>query len=119
MLDGAGWNPLAVAQAAERNMRAERNPFRGETDGLGRPLDPILEKLNCGRRLKTEPEDTGPAEIGKGADLREPQRHGLGTDDIGLWEVNEAFASQAIYCRDKLGIPDEILNVNGGSVLCG
>jgi acetyl-CoA acetyltransferase len=40
-------------------------------------------------------------------------------DDIGLWELNEAFASQVLYCRDKLGIPDEILNVNGGSISIG
>ena len=39
--------------------------------------------------------------------------------DIGLWELNEAFAVQVIYCRDKLGIPDEILNVNGGSISIG
>ncbi|MEM9107059.1 MAG: acetyl-CoA C-acyltransferase, partial [Pseudomonadota bacterium] len=38
---------------------------------------------------------------------------------IGLWELNEAFASQVLYCRDKLGIPDEILNVNGGSISIG
>lgn len=40
-------------------------------------------------------------------------------DDIGLWELNEAFAVQVIYCRDKLGIPDELLNVNGGSIAIG
>ena len=37
-------------------------------------------------------------------------------DDIDLWELNEAFASQVIYCRDRLGIPNEILNVNGGGI---
>ena len=37
-------------------------------------------------------------------------------DDIGLWELNEAFAVQVIYCRDKLGIPQEKLNVDGGAV---
>ena len=40
-------------------------------------------------------------------------------DDIGLWELNEAFAVQVLYCRDKLGIPDEDLNVNGGSIALG
>ena len=40
-------------------------------------------------------------------------------DDIGLWELNEAFAVQVIYCRDKLGIPNEILNVDGGSIAVG
>src|SRR3954462_4827095 len=39
--------------------------------------------------------------------------------DIGLWELNEAFAVQVIYCRDKLGIPDDRLNVNGGSIAVG
>ena len=40
-------------------------------------------------------------------------------DDIGLWELNEAFAVQVIYCRDKLGIANEILNVNGGAIAVG
>ncbi len=44
---------------------------------------------------------------------------GLSMDDIGLWELNEAFAVQVIYCRDQLGIPDEILNVNGGAISIG
>ena len=47
------------------------------------------------------------------------QRHGLTVDDIGLWEINEAFACQVIHCRDTLGIPDERLNVNGGAIAIG
>lgn len=47
------------------------------------------------------------------------QRHGLTVSDIGLWELNEAFAVQVIYCRDKLGLPDELMNVNGGSISIG
>jgi acetyl-CoA C-acetyltransferase len=47
------------------------------------------------------------------------QRHGLTMDDIGLWELNEAFAVQVLYCRDELGIPDENLNVNGGAISIG
>lgn len=47
------------------------------------------------------------------------ERHRLTVGDIGLWELNEAFACQAIYCRDKLGIPMERLNVNGGAVSLG
>ena len=47
------------------------------------------------------------------------QRNGLKMDDIGLWELNEAFAVQVLYCRDKLGIPMERLNVNGGSISIG
>ncbi|NPU91199.1 MAG: acetyl-CoA C-acyltransferase [Gammaproteobacteria bacterium] len=47
------------------------------------------------------------------------KRHGLKVDDIGLWELNEAFASQVIYCRDQLGIDNETLNVNGGAIAIG
>ena len=45
--------------------------------------------------------------------------NGLKMDDIGLWELNEAFAVQVLYCRDRLGIPDERLNVNGGAISIG
>ncbi|MFV0473577.1 MAG: acetyl-CoA C-acyltransferase, partial [Pikeienuella sp.] len=45
--------------------------------------------------------------------------NGLKMDDIGLWELNEAFAVQVLYCRDKLGIPNENLNVNGGAISVG
>ena len=47
------------------------------------------------------------------------ERAGLKVGDIGLWELNEAFAVQVLYCRDKLGIPDELLNVNGGAIAVG
>ena len=47
------------------------------------------------------------------------KKHGLKADDIDLWELNEAFASQVLYCRDTLGIPMEKLNVNGGSIAIG
>ncbi len=47
------------------------------------------------------------------------QRFNLSMDDIGLWELNEAFAVQVIYCRNELGIPNELLNVNGGSISIG
>ena len=47
------------------------------------------------------------------------ERHGLKVDDIDLWELNEAFASQALYCRDQLGIDNENYNVNGGSIAIG
>jgi acetyl-CoA C-acetyltransferase len=46
-------------------------------------------------------------------------RHGLTVDDIDLWELNEAFASQSIYCQKTLGIPDARLNVNGGAISLG
>jgi acetyl-CoA C-acetyltransferase len=63
-----------------------------------------------------------PDEMGIGPVFAVPrllQRHGLKVDDIDLWELNEAFASQVIYCMDKLGLPHERLNVNGGSVSIG
>ena len=63
-----------------------------------------------------------PDEMGIGPVFAIPKllsRAGLKMDDIGLWELNEAFAVQVLYCRDKLGIPDENLNVNGGSVAIG
>jgi acetyl-CoA C-acetyltransferase len=63
-----------------------------------------------------------PDEMGIGPVFAVPrllERAGLKMDDIGLWELNEAFASQVIYCRDRLGIPSEKLNVNGGSISIG
>ena len=63
-----------------------------------------------------------PDEMGIGPVFAIPrllQRAGLKVDDIGLWELNEAFAVQVLYCRDKLGIPDERLNVNGGAIAVG
>lgn len=63
-----------------------------------------------------------PDEMGIGPVFAIPRllkRHGLKVEDIGLWELNEAFACQVIYCRDKLGIPDELLNVNGGAIAIG
>ena len=47
------------------------------------------------------------------------RKHGLRLADIDLWELNEAFASQVVYCRDRLGIPMDRLNVNGGSIAIG
>ena len=44
------------------------------------------------------------------------ERHGLKMHDIGLWELNEAFAVQTVYCRDRLGIPMERLKVDGGAI---
>ncbi len=47
------------------------------------------------------------------------KKHGLRVADIDVWELNEAFASQVVYCRDRLGLPMDRLNVNGGSVSIG
>jgi len=63
-----------------------------------------------------------PDEMGIGPVFAVPrllQRTGVKMDDIGLWELNEAFASQVLYCRDKLGIPQDKLNVDGGAIAIG
>jgi acetyl-CoA C-acetyltransferase len=63
-----------------------------------------------------------PDEMGIGPVFAIPKllgRHGLGVDDIDLWELNEAFAVQVIYCRDHLGIDNDRLNVNGGAIALG
>jgi acetyl-CoA C-acetyltransferase len=63
-----------------------------------------------------------PDEMGIGPVFAVPKllkKHGLTVDDIDLWELNEAFASQVVYCRDTLGIPNDRLNVNGGSIAIG
>ncbi len=63
-----------------------------------------------------------PDEMGIGPVFAVPkllEKHGLKMDDIDLWELNEAFAVQVLYCRDKLGIPNDNLNVNGGAISVG
>jgi acetyl-CoA C-acetyltransferase len=63
-----------------------------------------------------------PDEMGIGPVFAIPKllaRHGLTVDDIDLWELNEAFAVQVVYCRDRLGIPSERLNVDGGAIAIG
>src|SRR6516225_4030890 len=63
-----------------------------------------------------------PDEMGIGPVFAVPKllkRHGLKVEDIDLWELNEAFAVQVLHCRDRLGIPPERLNVNGGAIAVG
>ncbi|MEO0031560.1 MAG: hypothetical protein RIS94_1318 [Pseudomonadota bacterium] len=65
---------------------------------------------------------TEPDEMGIGPIAAVPKllrNHGLTIDDIGLWELNEAFAVQVLYCAEKLGIPEDRLNVNGGAISIG
>ncbi|HET9354622.1 MAG TPA: acetyl-CoA C-acyltransferase [Sphingomicrobium sp.] len=79
-----------------------------------------LEPL--GRYIGMAVAGTDPDEMGIGPVFAVPKlltRFGLKPDDIGLWELNEAFAVQVLYCRDKLGIPSEKLNVNGGAISIG
>ncbi|MBN3827511.1 acetyl-CoA C-acyltransferase [Burkholderia sp. Ac-20384] len=63
-----------------------------------------------------------PDEMGIGPVFAVPrllERAGVKPEDVGLWELNEAFACQVLYCRQKLGIPDDLLNVNGGAIAVG
>ena len=63
-----------------------------------------------------------PDEMGIGPVFAVPkllERHNLAVDDIDLWELNEAFASQAVYCRDRLAIDPDRYNVNGGAIAIG
>ncbi|WP_221796395.1 acetyl-CoA C-acyltransferase [Aquisediminimonas sediminicola] len=75
-----------------------------------------------GRYLGMAVAGTEPDEMGIGPVFAVPKllkRFGLGIEDIGLWELNEAFAVQLLYCQDRLGIPDDRLNVNGGAISVG
>ncbi len=75
-----------------------------------------------GRFMGMAAAGTEPDEMGIGPVFAVPKllsRFGLKMDDIGLWELNEAFAVQVLYCRDRLGIPGELLNVNGGAIAIG
>jgi len=75
-----------------------------------------------GRYLGMAVAGTEPDEMGIGPVFAVPRllsRHGLKVEDIGLWELNEAFAVQVLYCRDRLGIPNDLLNVNGGAISFG
>ena len=79
-----------------------------------------LTPLGIFRGMKTI--GCAPEEMGIGPALAIPQllnHHGLTIDDIDLWEINEAFASQLVYCRDRLGIDPDKLNVNGGAISIG
>jgi acetyl-CoA C-acetyltransferase len=97
--DGASACVMMEAKAAERANLTPLGAFRG------------LAVAGC-----------EPDEMGVGPVYAVPKllaRHGLTISDIGLWELNEAFASQAIYCQETLGIPTERLNVNGGATSIG
>ena len=97
--DGASACVMMEAKAAERAGLQPLGAFRG------------LALAGC------EPDEMGIGPVFAVPKLLE--RHGLTVDDIDLWELNEAFASQAIYCQQRLGIPSERLNVNGGAISIG
>ena len=97
--DGASASVLMEAREAEKRNFSPLGAYRG------------IAVAGC-----------APDEMGIGPIYAVPKllkKHGLKIDDIDLWELNEAFASQVIYCRDKLGIPNELLNVNGGGISIG
>jgi acetyl-CoA C-acetyltransferase len=97
--DGASACVVMDARLAERRGLSPLGVFRGFT------------VVGC-----------APDEMGIGPVLAVPrllERAGVKADDVGLWELNEAFAVQVLYCRDRLGIPDERLNVNGGAIAVG
>ncbi|WP_454696240.1 acetyl-CoA C-acyltransferase [Achromobacter aegrifaciens] len=99
LADGASACVLMDARDAERANLEPLGAFRG------------LAVAGC-----------APDEMGIGPVYAVPrllERHGLKVEDIDLWELNEAFASQALYCQRRLGIPMERLNVNGGSIAVG
>ncbi|TQK04862.1 acetyl-CoA C-acyltransferase [Herbaspirillum sp. SJZ107] len=97
--DGASACVMMEAKAAERAGLNPLGAFRG------------LALAGC------EPDEMGIGPVFAVPKLLE--RHGLKVDDIDLWELNEAFASQWIYCQQRLGIPSERLNVNGGAISIG
>ena len=97
--DGASAMVLMEAQEAQRRGMAPLGAYRG------------MAVAGC-----------NPDEMGIGPVFAIPKLlklHGLSIDDIGIWELNEAFACQVLYCRDRLGIPNERLNVSGGSISIG
>ena len=97
--DGASASVLMEAREAEKRNISPLGAYRG------------IAVAGC-----------APDEMGIGPIYAVPKllkQHGLKIDDIDLWELNEAFASQVIYCRDQLGIPNELLNVNGGGISIG
>jgi acetyl-CoA C-acetyltransferase len=91
----------------------------------------IIMDATCAQKRNIEPlgryigmavAGTEPDEMGIGPVFAVPkllERFGLKMEDIGLWELNEAFAVQVLYCRDKLGIPNDLLNVDGGAISIG
>ena len=86
------------------------------TLAAARGLEPL------GRCCGTVVVGTEPDEMGIGPAFAVPKllhRFNLKMDDIGLWELNEAFAVQTVYCRDRLGIPNDLLNVDGGAISIG
>lgn len=107
---------VTAGNASQLSDGASASVLMEESLAAKRGLTPL------GRYVGMAVAGTKPDEMGIGPVFAIPkllERFDLKMDDIGLWELNEAFAVQVLYCRDKLGIPDELLNVNGGSISIG
>ncbi len=107
---------ITAGNASQLSDGASASVLMEEKVAAAKGLTPL------GRYVGMAVAGTEPDEMGIGPVFAIPkllERNGLKVDDIGLWELNEAFAVQVLYCRDKLGIPDELLNVNGGAISIG
>jgi acetyl-CoA C-acetyltransferase len=112
---GEGMN-VSAGNASQLSDGASASVLMEEAEASRRGLTPL------GRYIGIATAGTQPDEMGIGPVFAVPKllaRNGLTMDDIGLWELNEAFAVQVLYCRDTLGIPNENLNVNGGAISIG
>jgi acetyl-CoA acetyltransferase family protein len=107
---------VTAGNASQLSDGASACVIMSETEAARRGLAPL------GRFVGLTVAGCEPDEMGIGPVFAVPallERHGLKVSDIGIWELNEAFAVQVIYCRDTLGIPDEALNVSGGAISFG
>ena len=107
---------VTAGNASQLSDGASASVLMEEKVAVAKGLTPL------GRYVGMAVAGTEPDEMGIGPVFAVPkllERNGLKMDDIGLWELNEAFAVQVLYCRDTLGIPDELLNVNGGAISIG
>lgn len=107
---------ITAGNASQLSDGASAAVLMEESDAEKRGLEPL------GRYVGVMAAGCAPDEMGIGPVFAVPKllkAHGLTMDDIDLWELNEAFAVQVLYCRDTLGIPDENLNVNGGAISIG
>ena len=107
---------ITAGNASQLSDGASESVLMEESVAAARGLTPL------GRYVGMAVAGTKPDEMGIGPVFAIPKlldKNGLKMSDIGLWELNEAFAVQVLYCRDTLGIPDELLNVNGGAISIG
>jgi acetyl-CoA C-acetyltransferase len=107
---------ITAGNASQLSDGASASVLMEARDAERRGLQPL------GRYVGIAVAGVDPDEMGIGPVYAVPKllkANNLTMDDIGLWELNEAFASQVLYCRDKLGIPNELLNVNGGAISIG